>query len=106
MSRRGKHAGFEGRGPAAGLNEVELSMELDLLRDTETRVEIPEVDAALEQDVLAVVDGFIGRWRGVGGGASAEEGACLKELDRMIEGTEGRCRRESSESAAYNDGAA
>ena len=42
----------------AGLDEEEFAMKGDVVRDAQAPIEIDQVDAAAQQDVLAVVDGF------------------------------------------------
>src|ERR1700733_749225 len=52
----GKHAAFEdGRAPA-GFDEAKFTMESDFAFNTEPPVEVQQIDATAQQDVLAVVD--------------------------------------------------
>ena len=58
MERRRQPAAAQDRGAAARLQEVELAMEADAVADAQPRIKIEQVDAAPQQDVLAVVDGL------------------------------------------------
>jgi hypothetical protein len=69
----GEEAAAEEGHAAAGFEEGDLGEEADFVFDAEAAIEIEEVDAAAEKDVLAVVDNF-GVREGVGSGASAQEG--------------------------------
>src|SRR4051812_3251313 len=56
MKRRGEAAPVEDRHASSGLDKVELAIELDAVADAQPVVEIEQVDAAAQQDVLAVVN--------------------------------------------------
>ena len=77
MEGRGQPAAAQNGDAAAGLEEIELAIELDAVAHAQPLVEIQQVDAAAQQDVLAVVDG-LGFLAGRGGkrirrGAPAQE---------------------------------
>ena len=76
-------------------------MKRDIVFDAEALVKIHQIDAAAQQDVLAVVDGF--RIDFVGGRASAQERAGFEELHRMAGGAEGGGGRESGQTSADDD---
>src|SRR5258708_1236897 len=56
--RGGEDASLQDGGPPAWLDEVELAMKTDLAVDTQAPVEIHQIDATAQEDVLAVVDDF------------------------------------------------
>ena len=58
MKRRGQAAAAQDGEPAAGLEKVEFAIELDAVAHAQALVEIEQVDAAAQQDVLAVIDGL------------------------------------------------
>jgi len=85
---------------AAGLDESHVFVPADLVGDTDAVVELNEVGADAEQDVLAVVDDFAGAGMLVGGGASPEVGAAFEESDAEAGVGEGAGSCESGEAAA------
>ena len=56
MRGRGEDSAFEDGGASAGFDEEEFAVETDFVVDAEPPVEIEQIDAAAQQDVLAVVD--------------------------------------------------
>ncbi len=58
MKRGGEMTGAQRGHPAAGLDEVEICVEFDVIFNAEPPVKVQQVDAAPQQDVLAVVDRF------------------------------------------------
>src|SRR5207253_386350 len=86
---------------SAGLDEVELAMEGDGVFDAEAVVEVEQVDAALEQDVLAVIDGLGAGF--VGGCAAAEEGSRFEDSDVMACAAQGRGGGESCQTSTRDD---
>ena len=81
-----KHACFEDAAASARLDEDELLVELNLVLDAETLIEVEEIDAAAQQDVLAVVDGLAANF--VGSRASAQERPGLKKIDLVAGGSQ------------------
>jgi hypothetical protein len=75
-----------------------------LVFDAEAGVEVDEVGAAAEEDVLAVVDDFVGGGVGVGGGSAAYVGAAFEELDLVARGGEGAGCGEAGDAGAYDGG--
>src|SRR5690606_1507120 len=73
---------FEKVGYAVAISKVESAMPLDAVGDTEAFVEVQQVGAALEQNVLAVVEHLAGRRIDKTGGPSAEPLAGLNKRDR------------------------
>ncbi len=65
----GQNSGAQSTHAAAGFDEENFAVKRDIVLDAQATVEIHQVDAAAEQDVLAVVDGF--RIDFVGGRAPA-----------------------------------
>jgi len=76
-------------------------MEADQIADPHTLVEIQQVDAAAQQQVLAVIDGFRGIFVGAGNrvrrGASAQEGARFEQLHVEASAAQCGCRGEAGE---------
>jgi len=106
--KRGREApAAERRNAAAGLDEVELPVEANVLADSEALIEVEEVDAAAEQHMLAVIDGFdlrAGRaGNRIGSGATAKEGARLEQVDLETSTTERGRGRQSGEPAAGDE---
>ena len=71
------------------------------LVDAQAAVEIQQIDAAAQQDVLAVVDGL--RIDLVGGRAAAQERARFEEFDGVPGAGERRGRSQSRQAAADDD---
>src|SRR6185369_5236642 len=74
----GQASALEYRDAAAGFDEIEFAVETYALADAEPLVEIQQVGAAAQEDVLAVVDGlgdlFATGGNGVGGSAATQVG--------------------------------
>src|SRR4051794_33736204 len=102
MERRGERAGFEDGCASAGLNVCETVVPTDLAFDSEAAVEIAEIGAAAEENVLAVVDDLAGAGMFIGGGASAEIGTLFEQRDAESGVGERAASGESGESAADN----
>ena len=81
MQRRGKRGGVHHATAAAGLNESHVIVPADFVFHSDAAVELDEVGADPEENVLAVVDHFAGAGMLVGRSASAEVGAALEERD-------------------------
>jgi hypothetical protein len=79
-------------------------MEADQVADAQALVEIQEVDAATQQNVLAVIDGlggiFVRAGNGVRRGASAQEVARLEEIHVETSAAQSGCGGEAGEAAA------
>ena len=79
-------------------------MEPNQVANPYTLVEIQEVDAAAQQEVLAVIDGLRGIFTGagnrVGRGASPQEGARLEKVHVETSAAQSGCRGEAGEAAA------
>ncbi len=105
MRRGGKHAALEDGSAAAGFDEMEFAMEADFVFDAETAIEVEQIDAAAQQDVLAVVDHLgIFAADGPGGGAAAEEVAGFVDVDFESCAAESDGGGEAGEAAAdYGD---
>ena len=106
VQRRWKTACPQYRGPAAGLYEIKLLVEVDPVRYTHALIEIDKIDAASQQDVLAVVDdlrcaAFTGD--GVRGRASAQKAAGLEKFYLESSRAESGGSRESCKSAANDN---
>src|SRR5262249_42454362 len=56
MCGRRQHSRLKDAAAPTGLDENKLLVELDLVFDAETLVEVEKIDTAAQQDVLAVVD--------------------------------------------------
>jgi hypothetical protein len=68
-------------GATSGLDESHVFVPADFIFDADAAVELDEVAADAEEDVLAVVHYFAGAGVLVGGSASTEVGAALEESD-------------------------
>ena len=81
MKRRGKRRGVHHAGAPAGFDEGHVVVPANLIGDADALVELDEVGADAEENMLAVVDHFAGSGMLVGGGASAKIGTALEERD-------------------------
>jgi hypothetical protein len=97
---RGERGGAHDGGAAAGLDERHGVIPADFVSDADAAVELDEVGANAEENVLAVVDDFAGAGVFVGGSASAEVGAALEESDAEAGVGEGAGGGEAGEAAA------
>ncbi len=104
VERRRQPAAAQDGEAASGLQKVDLLMEADQVADPQALVEIQEVDAAAQQQVLAVIDGLGGvlvrAGNGVGRGASAQERARLEEVHVETSAAQSGCRGEAGKAAA------
>jgi len=101
MKWRWQRSGFQRRYAAARLDEVELAMPRDFVIDAKTPVEVHQVDAAAQQDVLAIVDRFAGGF--IRRGASAKGRPRLVKIDFPTGFAERRSARQSRQSAPGDD---
>lgn len=103
VQRRRQPSAAQHRRAPARLQKVELTMEADAVSDAQPRIEIEQVDATPQQDVLAVVDSrrvaFARRHR-IGSGTPAEKRPRFEQLDREPRAAERRRRGETRQSAA------
>ncbi len=76
----------------------------DLIGDTDVLVELHEVGADAEEDVLAVIDNFSGAGMLVRRGATAEERPLLEERDPKSRVGQGARGSESGEAASGDGG--
>ncbi len=90
---------------AAGVEEVKRVLPVDEMFDADAAVEVDEVGAAAEENVLAVVEDFAGFGVFEGAGASAEGFAGFDEGDREAGGFEGNGGGHSRESTADDEDA-
>jgi hypothetical protein len=103
MSRPRQEPCAESGSTAATLNPVELAVELERMGDTQPAVEVEEIYAAPQQDVLAVVDDFVGAVglrNGVRGRPSAWIGSRLIDIDVKPGIRQGGSRGETSQPGA------
>jgi hypothetical protein len=63
VERLREYPGTEYRNAAARFDEIEFFVEVNGVEDAQPGVEVEQIHAALEQDVLAIVDGFNGTAR-------------------------------------------
>ena len=103
VKRGGQRAGPQRRGLAAGKDEGDLVVPANLLLNAETAIEVNEIGAATEKNVLAVVDHLAGAGKLVRRRAATEVGAALEELD-VITSVSQRARRRQSGKAPADDG--
>src|SRR5262249_37789731 len=57
MRRGGKHSGAQHAAASARLDEIELAMEAGGDFDAEAAIEVEQIHAAFQENVLAIVDG-------------------------------------------------
>src|SRR3954469_9544977 len=85
MRRSTEHTRAEYAAPAPRFYKVELAGKSDVLRHSQPPVEIQQVDAAAQQNMLAVVDefGFLAVPDFVGSRPAAQKRTRLKHLHRV-----------------------
>ena len=105
MRGGGEHPRFQDAPPASRLDEGEFPVKGDIFFDVQPPVEIQEVDATAQQDVLAVVDqfGLAARSDFVGGCTAAGERPRFEDLYGMPRAAQGRGRGESGETTPDDD---
>ena len=100
MGRGGEDAGSHHAAAASGFDEMKFAMKADVLLDAQASVEIQEIDAAAQKNVLAVIDGFAAGI--VGSGAAAQERAGF-ENTHVVAGSAQSGRRGQSGQATTDD---
>ena len=110
VQRRGKPSGLQHRSSAAGLNKEKLLVKMDPIRHAQAPVEIHQIDAAAQQDMLAVVDYFrrIVRmrsvaWNRIRSGAAAQESPGLKKINLESGLAQRGGRRKAGQTSADHD---
>ena len=58
MRGRRQYSALQHRGAPAGFHEMELPVKLNLVRGTQSPVQVEQIIAATQQNMLAVVDDF------------------------------------------------
>ena len=81
VERRRQDSRLDGRLPASGLNESKAAVPADLVGGADAAIEVDEVGAAAQQDMLAVIHDFAGAGMLVGGGAASEVRTALEQGD-------------------------
>src|SRR6476620_129387 len=61
MQRRRQTSGSKNRRPPTRLDEIELAVKLNLIKNMQPPVEVQQIDTTPQQNMLAVVDGLAGR---------------------------------------------
>src|ERR1700731_2493986 len=91
MERRRQRGGVHHAGAGAGLDKSHHVIPADFVFHADAAIELDEISADAEEDVLAVVDDFAGSGMLVGRCASAEIRPAPKERDAKagIGGSEG-----------------
>ena len=107
MKGGGEAAAAQHGEAASGFQEVKLAVKVDAVADVQTGIEIQQVAATAEQDVLAIVDrfGFLAARGGerVRGGTPAEERPRLKQFDVETGAAERGSRRQTGEPASRDE---
>ncbi len=82
---RRQHATAEHTAASARFDERELTRERNILLDAQAAIKIEQVDAAAQQDMLAVVDelGLFAVADFIGSGTPAQEGPRFQQLNRV-----------------------
>lgn len=83
------------------LDERKFAVEGDLALDAQPPVKIEQIDAASQQDVLAIVDRLFAKL--VGSCASAQKRPRLEDLHRVPRSAQRRRRRQTGQPAAEHD---
>src|SRR5438094_10357280 len=96
-----QHSGTQHATPATRLDKHKFPMEGDFVRDTQTLIEIEQVDATAQQNVLAVVD-CLGTLRAadlVRGRTTTQERASLKQPHGVTDAAQRDDARQTSDDA-------
>src|ERR1043165_6897020 len=105
MEGRGHAAWLHTALPPARLNEYQFFVPADLFFDSDPSVELEQVGAAPQQDVLAIVDDFARAGMFVGRGAPAQIGTPLQERYTIAGLGQRTTRRQSRQSCSdHRDG--
>jgi len=102
----GEKAGTKHTPTAAGLHEYKFAVKGDVTGDAQPSVKIEKIDAAAEQDVLAIVDGLAARARRahfVRGRAPAEKRPSFEEPYLVTRAAKRSRSRESGQASADDD---
>ncbi len=78
MKRRWQGGRADDRGPSSRLKKSQGIVPADLVFYSKTRIEVDEISAASEQNVLAIIYHFAGAGMLVGRSASTKKGTALK----------------------------
>ncbi len=81
MQRCWQQTTLHDRSASAWLDPIKLAVEVDLIGYPKASVEVDQIRAAAEQNVLTVIDGCTGvvrRIERIGGRASTEKRACFE----------------------------
>ena len=106
MQRLRQQTRVHGGHAAAWLDEIELFVEMNAVLDAQALVEIEQIYAAAQEDVLAVVDGLpVCGVDGIGCSTPAEKAACFKEVDFKSGRPQGRRGCETRQATADDDSA-
>ncbi len=106
MERCGaKRRSAEGHDAGIGIGEIEGVVPVDDVEYAESVVEVDEMGAAAEEDMLAMVDGFSGALIGEAGGAAAEFFGCFDKGEVAAFAFKAKGGGESGDSAAEDQGA-
>jgi hypothetical protein len=87
------------RGPASGLNEEEFAVKADSPRNVQAPLEIEKIDAAAQENMLAIVDGLGDLTGGldlIRRSASAQETSRLVKVYLKSRASQSGCSREPS----------
>jgi hypothetical protein len=103
VERSGQRGRLHDGSASAGFDESHFVVPADLVGDSNAVVELHQIGAEAEEDVLAIVHDFAGAGMLPGGGAASEERALLEEGDAETRVGEGAGGGKSGE-AASGDG--
>jgi hypothetical protein len=102
MIRSWKHSPAQDTAPASRLDKHEVAMKADFVGHAQALVKIEKVDAATEQDVLAVIDCLRTSYL-IGGRAATQKRACFEHANRMTGSAERGRSRQAGQTTADDD---
>src|ERR1700722_1694294 len=102
VQRGGQRRSMHDAGAAAGFDKSHVFVPADFIFDADAAVELHQVGADAEENVLAIVDDFAGAGMFVGRSASAEIRAALEQGDAEADGGESAGPSEASQAASRN----
>ena len=102
MKRRRQRSRLQRRRAPTGKDERDLVVPADLLFHPEAAIELDEIGAAAQQDMLAVVHNFRGAGQFIRGCAPTQVGAPLEQFNLISRLSQRASRGQTCESSANN----
>ena len=102
VKRRGQQAGFNGSATALRIEKNQLVEKFDFVCGADAAIEVVEIGAAAQGDVLAIID-VLAVGQDVGSGAPAEKWSLFEQPDAPAGFSQRDAAGQSRQSAADHD---